>query len=103
MRENYALLREQLTEIYKNVFKVDIGERVKWYYKISQDRPEIIEHAVTHFRGETPFTCGILDEDDGEIKTYDLLWILRNAETEWMDRRDFMEVVEGMRYSAAQV
>ena len=94
LRDNYAPLREQLTETYSDVFKVDIGERVKWYYKITQDRPEIIENAVTQFRGETPFTCGILDEDDGEIKTYDLLWVLRNAETEWISKRDFMETVE---------
>ena len=94
LRDNYASLREQLIETYSDIFKVDISERVKWYYKITQDRPEIIENAVTQFRGETPFTCGILDEDDGEIKTYDLLWILRNAETEWINKRDFMEVVE---------
>lgn len=94
LRDNYALLREQLTETYKDVFKVDIGERVKWYYKITQDRPEIIENAVTQFRGETPFTCGILDETDGEIKTYDLLWVLRNAGTEWINKYDFMRTVE---------
>ena len=94
LRENYATLREQLTETYSNIFKVDIDERVKWYYKITQDQPEIIENAVTQFRGETPFTCGILDENDGEIKTYDLLWILRNADTEWISKRDFMETVE---------
>ena len=94
LRDNYASLREQLIETYDDIFKVDIDERVKWYYKITQERPEIIENAVTQFRGETPFTCGILDEDDGEIKTYDLLWILRNAETEWISKRDFMEIVE---------
>ena len=94
LRDSYALLREQLTETYKDVFKVDIGERVKWYYRITQDRPEIIENVVTQFRGETPFTCGILDETDGEIKTYDLLWILRNADTEWINKYDFMQTVE---------
>ncbi len=94
LRDNYASLRKQLTETYNDTFKVDISERVKWYYKITQKRPEIIENAVTQFRGETPFTCGIFDEDDGEIKTYDLLWILKNAETEWVNKRDFMETVE---------
>ncbi|MYB92264.1 type I-D CRISPR-associated helicase Cas3' [Candidatus Poribacteria bacterium] len=94
LRDNYALLREQLTETYKDVFKVDISERVKWYYKITQDQPEIIENSVTQFRGETPFTCGILDETDGEIKTYDLLWVLRNADTEWINKYDFMQTVE---------
>ena len=94
LRDNYALLREQLTETYSNVFRMDIGERVKWYYKITQERPEIIENTVNQFRGETPFTCGILDETDGEIKTYDLLWVLRNADTEWISKRDFMETVE---------
>ncbi len=94
LRDNYAPLREELTETYSKVFKMDIRERVKWYYKITQDRPEIIENVVTQFRGETPFTCGILDEDDGEIKTYDLLWVLRNADTEWISKRDFMETIE---------
>ncbi len=94
LRDNYASLREQLTETYNNVFKLNIGERVKWYYKITQERPEIIENVVTHFRGETPFTCGILDQNDGEIKTYDLLWILRNAETEWINKHDFMEIAQ---------
>ena len=108
LRDNYASLREQLIETYSDIFKVDIGERVKWYYKITQDQPEIIENAVTQFRGETPFTCGILDEDDEEIKTYDLLWILRNAETEWISKRDFMEIVQARdiqlhRYRSADV
>ena len=95
LRDNYAPLREQLTETYADIFKVDIKDRVRWYYKITQERPEIIENAVTQFRGETPFTCGIVDETDGEIKTYNLLWVLRNAETEWVNKRAFMETVEG--------
>ena len=94
LRDSYASLRQQLTETYSDVFKVDIGERVKWYYAITQKQPEIIENAVTQFRGETPFTCGILDETDGEIKTYNLLWILRNADTQWISKRDFMEIVQ---------
>ena len=94
LRDNYALLREQLIKTYSDVFKVNIGERVKWYYAITQKQPEIIENAVTQFRGETPFTCGILDENDEEIKTYNLLWILRNADTEWISKRDFMEIVQ---------
>ena len=94
LRDNYASLRERLTKTYSDVFKVDIGERVRWYYAITQKQPEITENAVTQFRGETPFTCGILDEDDGEIKTYNLLWVLRNADTEWISKRDFMEIVE---------
>ena len=95
LRDNYASLREQLTETYSDVFKVeDISEQVKWYYKITQEQPEIIENAVTQFRGETPFACGILDETDGEIKTYNLLWVLRNADTEWINKRDFMEIVQ---------
>ena len=94
LRDNYAPLREQLTKTYSDIFKVDISERVKWYYAITQSKPEMVETVVTRFRGESPFRCGILDENDGYIKTYNLLWVLRNAETEWMSKRDFMEVVE---------
>lgn len=94
LRDNYAPEREKLTETYSDIFKVDIGERVKWYYAIKQKQPEVIENAVSRFRGESPFTCGILDETDGGIKTYNLLWVLRNAETEWMSKQDFMHEVE---------
>ena len=93
LRDNYGLLRERLTETYGNIFKVDISERVKWYYAITQKQPEVVENAISRFRGESPFTCGILDENDGEIKDYNLLWVLRNAETEWMNKQDFMEAV----------
>lgn len=94
LRDNYASVRGQLTETYGNVFEVDISERVKWYYAISQKMPEIVDSAVVHFRGETPFTCGILDETDGHVKDYNLLWVLRNAETEWMDKQEFMREIE---------
>ncbi len=94
LRDNYASLREQLTKTYSDIFNVKISERVGWYYAITQKQPEIIENAVTQFRGETLFTCGILDETDGEIKTYDLLWVLRNTDTEWMHKRDFIDVIE---------
>ena len=98
LRDNYAPLREQLMETYNDVFKkVNIAKMVKVYYKIKQNKPEVVETAVTRFRGETPFTCGILDEDDGEIKPYDLLWVLRNAETEWISKHEFMEVVIGKK------
>lgn len=94
LRDNYASLREQLLDTYSAVFAVDINERVNWYHAISQKRPEIVDSAVVHFRGETPFTCGILDEEDGHIKNYNLLWVLRNAETAWMDRQEFMREIE---------
>lgn len=94
LRDNYASLREQLVKTYSEVFDLDINERVKWYYAISQKKPEIVESAVVRFRGETPFTCGILDETDGCIKDYNLLWVLRNAETEWMDKQEFMREIE---------
>ena len=94
LRDNYASVRGQLTETYGNVFEVDISERVKWYYAIGQKMPEIVDSAVVHFRGETPFTCGILDETDGHVKDYNLLWVLRNAETEWVDKQEFMREIE---------
>ena len=93
LRDNYAPLREELTKTYKKIFKVDIAKMTKEYYKIKKNKPEVVETAVTCFRGESPFTCGILDEDDGQIKSYDLLWVLRNAETEWISKQEFMEIV----------
>ena len=91
LRENYAPQRERLTQIYSDIFEVDIETRSKkWYFAIKKKQPEIIDSGVIQFRGETPFTCGILDETDDEIKDYNLLWVLQNAEVEYMEKIDFM-------------
>ena len=91
LRENYASQRERLTQVYSNIFETDIETRsTKWYFAIKKKQPEIIDSGVIQFRGETPFTCGILDSTDGEIKDYNLLWVLQNAEVEYMEKADFM-------------
>ena len=92
LRENYASQRERLTEIYSDIFETDIEMRsTKWYFAIKKKQPEIIDASVIQFRGETPFTCGMLDETDDEIKDYDLLWVLQNSEVEYMEKADFMQ------------
>ena len=91
LRENYAAQRERLIQIYSDIFETDIETRSqKWYFAIKKQKPEIIDASVIQFRGETPFTCGILDVTDGEIKDYNLLWVLQNAEVEYMEKADFM-------------
>ena len=91
LRENFAPQREKLIQIYSDIFETDIETRSqKWYFAIKKQKPEIIDASVIQFRGETPFTCGILDVTDGEIKDYNLLWVLQNAEVEYMEKADFM-------------
>ena len=91
LRENYAPQRERLTQVYSDIFETDIETRsTRWYFAIKKKQPEIIDASVIRFRGETPFTCGILDETDGEIKDYNLLWVLQNADVEYMEKADFM-------------
>ncbi|HIE29690.1 TPA: type I-D CRISPR-associated helicase Cas3' [Candidatus Poribacteria bacterium] len=94
LRENYAATRDKLTQTYTQIYNADIAERVKWYYAINQERGEIIDDAVIKFRGETPFTCGIIDETDGEIKDYNLLWVLSNAEVELISKSEFFREVK---------
>ena len=90
LRENYASERKKLTRIYSDIFEADIETRsTKWYFAVKKQHPEIIDASVIRFRGETPFTCGILDETDGKIKDYNLLWVLQNAEVEYMEKADF--------------
>ena len=92
LRENYASEREKLTRVYSDIFETDIEMRsTKWYFAVKKNQPEIIEAGVIRFRGETPFTCGILDETDGKIKDYNLLWVLQNAEVEYMEKTDFIK------------
>ena len=90
LRENFASEREKLTQIYSDIFETDIEMRsTKWYFAVKKNQPEIIDACVIRFRGETPFTCGILDQTDGKIKDYNLLWVLQNAEVEYMEKAAF--------------
>ena len=90
LRKNYASERENLTQVYSDIFETDIELRSKkWYYAVKKNQPEVVDSGVIRFRGETPFTCGILDKTDGKIKDYNLLWVLQNAEVEYMEKADF--------------
>ena len=90
LRENYVSERQKLTQVYSDIFETDIETRsTKWYFAVKKQQPEIIDSGIIRFRGETPFTCGILDETDGKIKDYNLLWVLPNAEVEYMEKADF--------------
>ena len=90
LRENYASEREKLTQIYSDIFETNIETlSAKLYFAVKKNQPEIIDAGVIRFRGETPFTCGILDKTDGKIKDYNLLWVLQNAEVEYMEKADF--------------
>ena len=101
LRENYASQREKLTQVYSDIFETDIETRsTRWYFAIKNQKPEIIDASVIQFRGETPFTCGIFDETDGEIKDYNLLWVLQNAEVEYMEKVDFMRECQSRNISS---
>ena len=100
LRENFAPQRKRLTQVYSDIFEADIETRAKkWYFAVKKKQPESIDAGVIQFRGETPFTCGILDETDREIKAYNLLWVLQNAEVEYMEKADFMREVQSRRVS----
>lgn len=90
LRENYASEREKLTQVYSDIFETDIEMRsTKWYFAVKKQQPKIIDLGIIRFRGESPFICGILDETDSKIKDYNLLWVLQNAEVEYMEKADF--------------
>ena len=92
LRENYATERKKLTQVYSDIFETNIEMRsTKWYFAIKKKQPEVIDAGVIRFRGETPFTCGIFDNTDGKIKDYNLLWVLKNAEVEYMEKAEFKQ------------
>src|SRR5258707_11231700 len=86
-------LQEQYERFYAEPNKPAMSKALKKYWALNTpgNAPEIIAE-LNSFRGQSPLSCGIWDTDD-KLKTYDLFFLLANANVEALTGDAFLQEV----------
>jgi CRISPR-associated endonuclease/helicase Cas3 len=94
--DNYGLLREALIGQFARSFSTEtktIWAAIKRYKRDKQDKVEsVLLDEVCNFRGSS-LGCAVWDTTDGELKPYNLLYMLANSEFEVLTEAAFMAEV----------
>ena len=86
-------LQAQYERFYAEPDKPVMPKALKKYWALNTpgNAPEIIAE-LNSFRGQSPLSCGIWDTDD-KLKTYDLFFLLANANVEALTGEAFLQEV----------
>ncbi|HVB71916.1 MAG TPA: type I-D CRISPR-associated helicase Cas3' [Ktedonobacteraceae bacterium] len=86
-----AALMDRYERMYGSPEQPVMPKKVKSFWGI-QHRTHEIADELSSFRGQSPLTCGVWDSDN-HLKTYDLLFLVANAEIEVLSEAEFMDEV----------
>ena len=93
LRASFTSVCEQLLPRYTKLIKGSLGATLReWRDREASDEGLLISEAQS-FRGGSPFDCGLLKDDAREPLTYELFWLLANAELELLSRAAFLDEV----------
>lgn len=89
-------LKAQYNRLYGGSDQKDcISRWLGRYWAMSKDEQgKVILAELNNFRGSSPLSCGILDETDGYLKTYDLFFLLANTRFQPISEARFREEAE---------
>jgi hypothetical protein len=96
IRENYAEIYQGLTTRYEAAFDFQLGSHFRKYKALKEEQPQLLEEVIA-FRGGGYFNCGLLDPNEqgaDQIKSYDLLALLPNAELAALDEAEFWQTAQ---------
>ncbi|MBX0326718.1 type I-D CRISPR-associated helicase Cas3', partial [Oscillochloris sp. ZM17-4] len=96
LRQIFGSVRDHLKQRFYDLTSTSVVKACKeWEERDKQGEGLLIREAQS-FRGGSPFDCGVLKEDEGDVVTYDLFWLLANAHLELMTREAFCAAVRRM-------
>jgi CRISPR-associated endonuclease/helicase Cas3 len=87
-----AALTDEYERLYGSPEQPVMPKKLKQFWGIQKDYPEIVAE-LSSFRGQSPLSCGVWDVDN-HLKTYDLFFLIANAEIEVMTEAAFMNEVK---------
>ncbi len=82
----YAETRKRLSAQYFILSQASIKKTMDLWESYRQRGEELIVQEAQSFRGESPLNAGVIKPDEGELLSYDLLWLLENARLEWLTK-----------------
>ena len=85
-------LQEQYERFYSTTGKPVMESALKKYKALRSNAPQMLDE-LRSFRGLSPLSCGIWDTTDNSLKTYDLFFLLANANFEVIDKEVFLQEV----------
>ncbi len=86
-------LCEQYECFYGTPEKPVMERALKKYWGLYHHARPILEE-LQSFRGQSPLSCGIWDTTDQSLKTYDLFFLLSNANFEVIEKELFLQEVQ---------
>lgn len=88
-RSSFAELIPKLHRRYGILTQSKMQEAFKDWERYKQEgQAELLQEAQA-FRGSGSLPCGLLKDDEGELLSYDLLWLLSYAHVELIERAEF--------------
>ena len=99
VKQTFADLRTRLEPRYKVLTSTSMGKtQIDWRsYRESGDE-QLVREAQA-FRGSSAFPCGILKAQENQVLSYNLLWILENANIELLSTQAFHAEANTMGYA----
>jgi len=93
LRATYASVIPDLLRRYGRLTQSPIGNAIRDAQARAQHGEGPLIEEARAFRGGNPFDCGVIKEDEGDVVTYNLLWLLANGHLELLTQDEFCEVV----------
>lgn len=106
IRDAYAGIREQLQARYEQTFNISLGKTWGAGKRLKDEGRELLVKEAQAFRGGSPFAAAVLTPNGrGEFtpQTYDLFWLLANAELDLLDEESFLATLPPSSLEAAAI
>ncbi len=87
-----ATLTDEYERLYGSSEQPIMPKKVKQFWGLQKHQPEVVAE-LSSFRGQSSLSCGVWDVDN-HLKTYDLFFLIANAEIEVMTEAAFMDEVK---------
>ncbi len=87
-----AALTDEYERLYGSTEQPIMPKKVKQFWGLQKHQPEVVAE-LSSFRGQSPLSCGVWDVDN-HLKTYDLFFLIANAEIEVMTEAAFIDEVK---------
>ncbi|EFO81883.1 DEAD/DEAH box helicase-like protein [Oscillochloris trichoides DG-6] len=96
LKASFQSVTSVLFPAYTKLIQGKIGDAISEWRTRQANQEELLITEALSFRGGSPFDCGLIKDDEREVVTYDLFWLLANAQLELLSQGAFCDRVRQM-------